>query len=353
MGRRLKVIAAAAALLNAHFLAAAPALKKVAILQFVNVDKNPNVQYLEASMTEALETKLGERFTFEKADEKQLKRFANERYLYRDDYATKSVAINLGLAAAQDVVIAGGFTVRKAGQGEELVTTVRIFDVPNKKVVAEVRETSPLDNTIFESIETLSVKIADSAKAVLPTKEEFRLGGGKKSSGPFFANWSFALGAGGALYALEYADRIQANQPAIRAALRANVPGIARRLTLTMQGLYATESPIEGKNPAIEGLKIVTTTIMPGIYFGHEWDTGNFQFHPRFGGGYALQSIQVTGIRNENLSNMMPFAGVGLDVGYTLTSTLDLVLSLDSLVQLQGGKSTLLNTGSLGLLFRF
>ncbi|MCX7633086.1 MAG: hypothetical protein N2Z22_07130, partial [Turneriella sp.] len=334
------------------FPLSAQQLKKVAVLELVNLDKNPNVDYLSGSMTEAMEEKLSSKFAYQKADKRQLSQVAEDNFLYKDDFATKSVALNLGLLAKQDVVIAGGFTVRKGNKGEELHTTVRIFDVPQKKVVAEIKEKSPIDNTIFESVDKITNKIVDAAKAVLPTKEEWQRGGGKAASRPWFNNWSLALAAGGGLYALDYADRIQAIPPALRFSLNANLPLIAERMALALAGVYLNDRPIAGKNPALEGLDVTTTTLMPGLWLGYRWERNKWAFGPRLGGGYALQSIKVTGLRNENLSNMMPFAGAAFDILFKVSSSLDVSLSWESAAQLQGGKTTLLNLAFLGLNFR-
>ena len=104
-------------LLAPQFLDAAPSLKKVAVLELVNLDKNSNVEYLSGSMTDAMEEKLSGKFSYQKADKRELTRVAEENFLYKDDFATKSVALNLGLLTKQDVVIAGGFSVRKGGKG--------------------------------------------------------------------------------------------------------------------------------------------------------------------------------------------------------------------------------------------
>lgn len=336
-----------------HAKGAAPTqLKKVAVLELVNLDKNPNVEYLSGSMTEAMEEKLKGKFAFQKANKKELNQVAEDNFLFKDDFATKSVALNLGLLAKQDVIIAGGFSVRKSGAGEELTTTVRIYDIPNKKVVAEIKEKSPLDSTIFESVDRITNKVVDAARAVLPTKDEWQRAGGGGGGGPWFNNWSVALGAGGGLYALEYADRIKAELPALRFAITGNMPLIAEKATIAFAASYVTDKPIAGKNPAIEGLDIVSTTLMPGLWFGYRWEPGAWSIGPRFGGGYALQSIKVTGLRNESLSNMMPFGGGALDISRKLTRNLDLFLTVESLVQMQGGKLTLLNLAFLGVNFR-
>ncbi len=327
-------------------------LKKVAVLELVNLDKNANVDYLTGSMTEAMQEKLSGKFSYQKADKRELARIAEENYLYKDDFATKSVALNLGLLAKQDVVIAGGFSVRKAGKGEELLTTIRIYDIPNKKVVAEIREKSPIDSTIFESVDKITDKIVDAARAVLPTKEEWQRGGGRGVSGPWFNNWSLSFAAGGGIYALEYADRIRPELPAMRLALNGNMPLIAEKATIHLAASYVTEKPIAGKNPALEGLDVVTTTVMPGLWLGYRWEPGSWQIGPRIGGGYALQSIKVTGLRNESLTNMMPFAGAALDFGFRLSRNLDLALSLEAVAQMQAGKTTALGMAFLGVNLR-
>jgi hypothetical protein len=327
-------------------------LKKVAVLQLVNLDKNPNVEYLSGSMTEAMEEKLSGKFSYQKADKRELARVAEDNYLYKDDYATRSVALNLGLLAKQDVVIAGGFSVRSSGNGEELLTTIRIYDIPKKKVVAEIREKTPVDSTIFESVDKITTRIVDAAKAVLPTKEEWQRGGGKGASGPWFNNWSLSLAAGGGMYALEYADRIRPELPALRLALTGNMPLIADKATMQLAASYLTDKPIAGRNPALEGLDVVTTTLMPGLWFGYRWEPGSWTIGPRIGGGYALQSIRVSGLRNENLTNMLPFAGAGFDLELPLSRNLDLALSLEGVIQSQAGKLTLLSMAYLGVNIR-
>ncbi|MCB1201860.1 MAG: hypothetical protein KDK41_14520 [Leptospiraceae bacterium] len=327
-------------------------LKKVAVLDFINVTKNNNVEYLEASMTKAVDKKLSELFSYQKPDPSELRRVAEDNFLYRDDYATRSVAMNLGLLARQDVVISGGFIVKSQGGSEILVTTVRILDIPNKRVVAEFDETSKIDNTLFDSIDRIAVRISEEAKAVLPTKEEYARGGGRAPSGPWFSNWSFQFGAGAGLYMLEFADKLQAQLPSLRFGVRANMPVISNQFTMGMQALYLTDKPVAGSSPAIEGLNITTTSIMPGAYFGYAMTFGDFEIHPRFGGGYVLQSITVTGVRNENLTNMMPFGGGGFDFTYRVGRILDVTLAIDALAQFQSGKTTLLNMATVGVNFR-
>lgn len=332
---------------------AAQQLKKLAILELVNLDKNANVEYLVSSITEAMDAKLSSKFEFQKADKRFLRRVAEENFFYKDDFATRSVALNLGLLSKQDVVISGGFTVQKSERGEILSTTVRIFDMSNKKIVAEIQEKSPLDSTIFESVDKITDRIVDAAKVVLPTKEDWQRSGGKSASTPWFNNWSLQAQAGGALYAFDYADRIRADLPALRFSLGANFPLLSSRATIHIAMIYLTDKPIAGKNPAIEGLNVATTTLMPGFWLGYQWERAAWSIAPRVGAGYAAQTIRVTGVRNESLTNGIPFVGLGADLARSFTQTVGMILSLESALQIENQKLTTVNTAFLGVSLYF
>lgn len=326
-------------------------MKKMLVLKFVNTDKNANFTYLEASLTDAVRGKLKQLFAFAESPEDEVKQVADENFLYEEDYNTKSVAMNLGLLSGQDVVIAGGFRVE--GQRKlTIITDVSILDISNKKVIAEFQEKGPADNRIFTTLDRIAERISVEAKAVLPTKEQWQRGGGPSApSGPVFNNFIISAGAGAGMFMLDYADRIEPGIPVLRFGVQANVPAIWDVLTLSVQTMYMTEKPIADKNPEIEGLTITTTSYMPGLYLGAAISAGSFTFHPRFGGGYVMQSIVVTGVRNENLSNSMPFAAGGLDVSYRLSKAIDLTLSFDSIAQLESGRTTLANLGTMGVSF--
>lgn len=328
------------------------AQKKVLVLDFVNIENNPEAAYLSSSLTDAVKKKLKELFAFKEPDRAEWQMIAEENYLYESDFYTKSVAMNLGLLSGQDVVISGAYRITD-GRKPQIITEVRILDIPEKEVIAGFTEKGPADNRIFDTVDRIAVRISKEAKAVLPTKEEWERGAGPSApSGPVFDNFMLTAGAGGALYALDYAENIEAQQPAFRFSLRANVPAITDDLTMSTQLLYMNDKPSEGQNPAIEGLNINTTSFMPGLYFGYNINIGPLYLHPRLGGGYVLQSITVTGARNEDLTNSMPFAGGGFDIGYRITRTLDIALSLDVAAQLENGNTTLANLATLGVAFR-
>lgn len=82
----------------------AEGLKKVLILDFINIEKNANFQYLETSITDSVTEMLRKRFAFTESDKDKTESVATENFLFRDDYYTKSTAMNLGLLTRQDIV---------------------------------------------------------------------------------------------------------------------------------------------------------------------------------------------------------------------------------------------------------
>jgi hypothetical protein len=126
----------------------AQGLKKVLILDFINIEKNANFQYLETSITDAVTEMLKKRFAFAASDKGKVESVATDNFLYHDDYYTKSTAMNLGLLTQQDIVICGGFRIVKK-KGDRIVTQVRILDLQKKKAIAEFEVEGPADASIL------------------------------------------------------------------------------------------------------------------------------------------------------------------------------------------------------------
>lgn len=326
--------------------------KNVLILDFVNIEKNKNFDYLGGSLTEAIRNKLKELFVFKETPRSEWKEVAEKNFLYKDEFNTKSVAMNLGLLSRQDVVISGDFKVIIKPQVTNVLTTVRIYDIQKKVLVTEIKEELPYDSRIFDGVDRISARIAEEARAVLPTKEEWKRTGASEPSGPFFNNYMLFASLGGGLYAMDYANDITANLPAVHLGLRVNTPGLTQSMTLSLSAFYINDEPVIDNHSALEGLNITTRNYILGGYMGWEFLMGKFSMHPRFGGGYVIQVIEVTGIRNENLSNSLPFAAAGLDFGYKITQRLDMILSAEGIFEFESGNTTLLSLGMLGVQYR-
>jgi len=150
-------------------------LPKVIILPFKNITKNPNYDYLETTITDAIRTKLKKKFIFQEASEGQWKAVSKRSFLTDSDCYTTSYGMQLGLYAAQDVVINGGFISMQGAKGSEFASTVvRIISITEKKVISEIAIEIPTDSQIFKTIDEVADKVAKEASKVLPNKDDLK-----------------------------------------------------------------------------------------------------------------------------------------------------------------------------------
>jgi hypothetical protein len=151
----------------------AAALKKVLVLDFKNILKKAEFNYLEGSITDAVRSKLKQKFAFQEIDRTNWLAKAEENFIIEEDLYTYSAAMNLGIAAKQDVVIYGGYVVENKKNGEqELRARVRILDLGNKREISDFEIKNPIDASIFDAVEKIADRIVKEAAAVLPNKDD-------------------------------------------------------------------------------------------------------------------------------------------------------------------------------------
>lgn len=328
-------------------------LKKVIILKFVNLEKNPNIQYLENSMTQAIDKRLSSMFMYEQADMKSIYQFAEENYLFQDDFGTRSVALNLGLLTKQDVVISGAFYVNKNHSPEILVTDIKIIDVSTKKMISNFIMESKLDGTLFDSIDQIATKVATEVQILLPSKDDWKKGEYNEVKAPFFGTKSLQIGIGYGIFSLDYKNDLTINPPVIQAGVKSTIPKLSNNFNTLFQLIYYSESTNTSSNLLLTDLIIKVDTISPALYFGYQPNFDFLNLNMRLGGGYQFQVISISGKRSENYTNSFPFAGAGLDFSFPITKSIRWLLIFDSLLQFESSKMTLANIISLGTEFEF
>ncbi|MDH5720145.1 MAG: hypothetical protein OEZ13_05910 [Spirochaetia bacterium] len=329
-------------------------LKKVLILDFINIEKNANFTYLEASITDATVTKLGEKFAFQQMQKSNWQDLMARNHMFREDAYTKSTGMTMGLLGKQDVVICGGFYI-KDNKGEfEIITNVQILDISKTKVIAEFKESGPADNRIFETIDRIASRIVKEAESVLPNKKEWQGEGFDDTPFVIFENYSLGFRAGAGMYALGYADRIKAKMPSFGALIKANMPIIWDKLIFEINGTFFNHEPVKEESPAIENLNVVTTNYIFGGSFGTQFGLSkNSYLYPKIGGGYVMQNTVITGDRNETVANGFPFVSFGLDFGYGLNAFTDLIVGFQEIGEIESGTFTLYNQLNLGINIKF
>lgn len=151
------------------------AAKKILIMDFRNLDNDPNFQYLEASLTDSVRQYLHERYEiFEPEPGDVYRRARDGAMLFPEEFHNKNVALQLGILLDQDVVLSGGFRQHHSDSGTSVITVdVMILDVEHKSLVKRFKGDVKVDANLFDSIKKLSVRVADEAKTVLPNKGQF------------------------------------------------------------------------------------------------------------------------------------------------------------------------------------
>jgi hypothetical protein len=149
-------------------------IKKVAILGFINIEKNNDVQYLEKSITEAVTKLLEESYTFKKLSDAEMTEISKTNYLLRDEFHSQSVALHLGLSAKQDLVVTGSYHVAKRKKIMMVTTDVLIIDVGQRKLKARFSMEGPADNRIWDSVDAIAARIRKEMADVLPNREEWQ-----------------------------------------------------------------------------------------------------------------------------------------------------------------------------------
>ncbi|MBN8219480.1 MAG: hypothetical protein J0L53_01070 [Spirochaetes bacterium] len=343
-------------------LGPAMALQKVMILPIVNIDKDANFAYLEGSITDSLKERLREKLAFDELPEEKWNLIAEQNFILRDDFHTRTAAMNLGILTNQDIVISGGFKPvnAKLGGGRiktSIHATAYLLDIKKKKIIATVSVDLPADSELFTSINQVADRMEAEARKVIPSKEDAARSGLQSAGEPFFSDWSIGLNAGAGLYVSGYAKYFTPQLPALGATMRARMPRFARNLVVAGGFNFLNHKLKEGGDSALQslGASSLTTNYMFSMALGYQLGLGTkFYLEPQLGGGYVLQSTAVTGNGiNSTLSNGFPLARAGATAYYRLNPIVDVSLGAESLMYIEQGTMTFVPLVLAGLHYKF
>lgn len=336
-------------------------LKKVIIMPIINVEKDPNFAYLEGSITDSLKERLREKFAFEEMPEAQWSKVAEQNFILRDDFHTRTAAMNLGILSNQDIVIHGGFRPvnKKVGVGikTSILATAYILDVKKKRVVATIEVTLPADSELFTAVGQVADRMEGETKKIIPSKEEAARSNFKVAGAPFFADPSVGLNAGGGYYIAGYAKYFTAQLPVLGATFRMRMPRFSDRLQIQSDFLFMNHKLKEGNDSALQSLGVSSSTAnyMLTVSAGYQIPIKQkFYVEPQLGLGYVFQSTTVTGSGiNSTLGNGFPMVRGAAAVGYHINAFLDTVFTLQVTSYYESSTLTLLPLGLLGIHYKF
>lgn len=324
-------------------------MKRVIILDFKNLDKNPDYQYLESSITEAVKTDLKAKFVFREMPTEEWQKLATENlFAWPEENYTKGFGVNLGKAGRQDVVIGGYFQATKSRKKGNTATVIRtnvfIVDVRKKSLASEFEIELPTDAKLFESISQLTGKVVEESKSVLPNEEEIKQIGGvveprsvneiRIAGGvnllslpkPFDENFA----AGKVLHAKDISHAIQIDAayvrhdlfwPQVQLALGAGMQTGTGELSVATESKKIRASLLGFSASALAGYRFewrslnVTPSAGIGFYLGRmklDYTT------------LTLLPVDSTGAERSGaaLNTSAPFAEAGVQVGYQLNTYL-------------------------------
>lgn len=334
----------------------AQALKSVMTLDFINIEKKENYQYLESSLTDAVREKLKANFAFKDITSDIYQPVADANYIYRKDFYTETAATNLGLLAHGDIVIAGGFRIVETKKNTEVRISVLLIDTAKKKNIAEFTEKAPADASLFETVEKIATRITKEAAAVLPSKEEFQRKGLATSEGkPFFGELSFSLRAGGTLYFKGLGQYFKPEQPAINLNVMLFMPIVWHRFFVQTDFTLLRHTLKDGNDTVVQSLQLsgTTTNYLLLGYAGVSFPlSARFTVLPKIGAGYVMQTTQVTGSSSGSFNNGFVVFGAGGDLLFSINKNLDASLGLVTLGELERRVMTFVFQGTLGIRLR-
>lgn len=328
-------------------------LKKVIILDFKNLDKNPDYNYLEGTITDAVRTELKAKFDFKELSPKTWRTLAHKNYYnWPEENYGRGFAINLGMLAKQDLAVGGYYQAvpdKKTPVGGAMQYTIRVHvfvvDIGKHKLVTEFDMALPADATIFAAIETLSARVVKEAQRVLPNKG---------ASGQIFLDededlgrHEFGLVAGTGLFAQPAAfTGNYTTDTALFAKDFATPIAVAafyqyRDFLLPQMQLHIMGGAhfASGNFAVANDTKKIRTTLMDislAAHLGYEWRLWRFGVTPLAGGGFSFANIELDyttlsalpvtasgATRSSAALNLSaPFAEGGLKLQFSLTPRL-------------------------------
>jgi len=286
------------------------ALKKVIILDFKNLDKNPDYSYLEGSITDAVRSELKAKFDFRELSPKAWRALAQKNYFnWPEENYGRGFAINLGRLANQDIAVGGFFQAvadKKTVNSSVLQYTIRVHvfvvDIGKHKLVTEFDMTLAADATIFTSIETLSARVVKEAQRVLPNKgssgqifldddedlgrHEFGLVAGTgifSQPTAFLGNYTTDT----ALYTKDFAT------PIAVAAFYQYHDFLLPQLQLHVMGSAHFASNNFAVASDTKKIRSTMMDISAAAHLGYEWRLWRFGVTPLVGGGFSFANIEL------------------------------------------------------------
>ncbi|HNL53695.1 MAG TPA: hypothetical protein PKI36_04740 [Turneriella sp.] len=329
----------------------AQSLKKVMILDFKNLDKNPDYSYLEESITEAIRNELKAKFDFREFPQKDWRNLAEKNFfLWPEENHSRGFALNLGIMARQDIAVGGYYQAiieKKSRKGVAagsyvIRAHVYVLDVGKRKVVSEFDMVMPADASLFGAVEELAARVVKEAKSVLPNKGD---AGKQQFDDGDVGPHELTIAGGMAVYSLPTAFTGNYTGSSVLYA-KDFKDAVAGSVAYTYRDFLFRNAQIEllaggqfGSNDLsvandTKRIKASLTVLAAGGHLGYRFGFWRFFLTPFAGGGFSLASVKLdystltklpldafgNELSSSNLNISAPFVEGGLHLGIQMTS---------------------------------
>jgi hypothetical protein len=131
-------------------------LARVGIARFANVDRDPDYEWVETSLPEAISNSMHARFEFISQDENLVDQ-AFRKYYEQSERITVPTAAKIAAASQTDILIIGKFRVERAKS--EIIMQAVVYNAQGSRFIGQVEERSEVNNRIFKQIDTMAASI--------------------------------------------------------------------------------------------------------------------------------------------------------------------------------------------------
>ncbi|RME88934.1 MAG: hypothetical protein D6767_09395, partial [Candidatus Hydrogenedentota bacterium] len=133
-------------------------LARVAILNFKNNTGDKNLVWITTNLPENIYESMQKRFEFIRTNPKKAQAIADKINPGNRKFRKHEI-LQIAKKSKSDIVIYGDFFLNK--KTNQLEFTAHVFHVEEQKDIGVAKESSPIDNTIFDKIDKISQKIID------------------------------------------------------------------------------------------------------------------------------------------------------------------------------------------------
>ncbi|MFZ5629729.1 MAG: hypothetical protein ACOY5B_11410 [Spirochaetota bacterium] len=131
-------------------------LARVGIARFANADQDPDYEWVETSLPDAISNSMRAKFEFVSQDSTLVDSAFRAHYQQSDRIAVP-IAAKIAAASQTDILIIGKFRVDR--ENSEIVMQAVIYNADGGRFIGQVEERSEVNNRIFKQIDTMASSI--------------------------------------------------------------------------------------------------------------------------------------------------------------------------------------------------